>query len=370
MKNYLCLIVAAFLVGNFLFPLVSYAGVEGQYLDQKNEGPSKVGDFEPLGAVTQTFIPTVTKITAIELYLENQTAGDTLSVALKKYEGPIIAPAIASTPFVGGNGWVTISYDAPYVAVTPTNRYEIVPTINGSNATKWSWTSGNLYTHGQALGTVGNDRDFLFRVYGTKITASPTSSTAVVSQPTSNAATAVTKETAVPSSTAPVDANIQAPVLVRYDINQKPFSPPTDGVVRLAKGDKLKLAGTSFSSAKVIVFVGAKRYIADIVESGIWEVEINIESLNEETQTIKAQALKGDKGSEIVDLLKVSLSTKEIATVEPNALLLAMSSPWVIGGLGLLLLVFIALLIFLELKYHGLAKLFKKNDEQKNTVDF
>jgi hypothetical protein len=358
MKKIFSYLAAILLLGGFLFPLASFAGVEGQYLDQKNENVAAAVSMAEVGNYSQSFIPTVTKITSIELYLKNQTVGEKLSVTLTKYDGTVVAPATESTPFIQKDGWVTIAYDSPFVSVTPTYRYLIQPKIVGAGKTDWPWTGGNLYTHGEASGMTNSD--FLFRVYGTKLAGT----TGATTTPNASATTKVV----TPETAAPVDVTIVKPVLLRYDINNKSYSGPFGKVVELKRGDKLTLVGTSFPGAKVTVYLGEKPYVADIVSSGSWVADIPASDIKEGTQTITAQSLSGSKGSEVAEMLKINIPVEktEVKEEEKEGLLLSiLTNPWVLAGLGLLLIILVILLVFLERKYHGLSKIFKKKEVTK-----
>src|SRR5512133_2423253 len=128
MKKIISSGLAALLLGVFLLPLAAHAGVAGQYLDQKNEDTSVISGSMTINNYNrvQTFVPTVTKITSIDLYLKDKVPGNVLTVTVKKIsDGTVVAAAAASVPFgqEGPVGWMTISYDQPFPTVVPCTEY-------------------------------------------------------------------------------------------------------------------------------------------------------------------------------------------------------------------------------------------------------
>lgn len=351
MKKIICSGLAALLLGVFLLPLAAHAGVAGQYLDQKNEDTSTIDGSMTIKNYNrvQTFVPTVTKITSIDLYLKDKVPGNVLTVMVKKVsDGTIVAQAATSVPFgqEGPVGWMTIAYEQPFPTVVPCTEYGIYATIPGDTQTKWSWTSGNLYSAGGATGFANTD--FLFRVYGTNLEETPSN------------CTSPTTTTPTPTTT----ATLAKPILVRYEKNGQTFNAPFDTEVSLEQNDKLNLVGTSFAGATVTVSVGKKTYVADVVANGDWTAEVLASELTLDSQKITAQAKKGDASSEIAELLNIKVlgakTETAVTPTEENKLLLLLGDFRVLGGLAALLAVLVGLLIFLELKYHGLAKLFHK----------
>jgi len=360
MKRKLGLVIAAFMFGIFLLPFVTQAGVEGQYLDQKNENTAAIGGSMTINNYNrvQTFTPTVTKITSIDLYLKDKVPGNVLSVVVKKIStGNVVAAAATSVPFgqEGPVGWMTISYDQPFPVVTPCEEYGIYASIVGDTQTKWSWTGGNLYTGGEATGF--SNTDFLFRVYGTNDSG------------VTNTCTATTPTPATPTAT--TGATLAKPVLVRYEKNGETFNAPFDSEIALKDNDKLNLVGTSFAGAEVTVLVGEKSYDADVVASGDWTVEILASELTAGTHKVTAQAKQGTTSSEVTELPNIKVQT--IATTaaptetNDNAFLTLIADARVLGGLVALMAALVGLLIYLEHKYHGLAKLFTKKEKTEQS---
>jgi hypothetical protein len=351
MKKIFCYVSAVFLLGGFLLPMASYAGVAGQYSDQVNDNVSSIDGSIVVShnAPVQTFTPTVTKITAVDLYLKSQGSGNLKVTIKKESDSSVVAPIATSVSFVGGNGWVTISYDDPFISVVPGTKYGIYAEIDGSNTAEWAWTNGDLYTGGEANGYsgLGADSDFLFYILGTKIESASAATTT-----TSTSTTSTTKAAT-------------APVLVKYEINGQSADASSGTEIQLASGDKLNLTGTSFAGAVVTVFVGEKSYVADVDENGGWTVEILASELEEGSQIVTAQTKDGEINSEIVELFDVMvLGVKSNAPAVSTTKEGFLSNPLVIGGLIVLMLVLIGLLVFLERKYHGLAKLFKKKEKK------
>lgn len=81
--------------------------------------------------------------------------------------------------------------------------------------------------------------------------------------------------------------------------------------------------------------------------------------------TVKLAAKTATAVSEKSEGVKTTFADAPKVTVAvAEAEMPLLSNPYVLGGLGLLLLVLLALLIFLERKYHGLANLFQKKSEK------
>jgi len=302
MKKLISFFAALILVcGMFLIAPVN-AAVEGQYLDQAfdNTGIST-------GSMTifnygryQTFKPTADKIVSVDAYLKNQVAGKRLNVMIKKIsDGSTVSDWTASVPFVGGNGWVTVAYTAPYVAVTPETEYGMYLSITGDTTTQWMYVNSNPYSRGAANGSGIND--FHFRVYGVK-NAAPAGTPAGQTQTGTSATNTSGKEVQV-------DPSVKVPILTHVVKNGTKTEAPITKDVKLNLNDSLEAFGTSFAGAKVVLFVSDKTFNATVDKDGNWSYKFIQKDLKAGTYVVQGQAQNSEgKGSEKANLFKIKIN--------------------------------------------------------------
>lgn len=362
MKKVFSLFATALLLCGFLMPAMTSAGVEGQIKDQYYDDTSSFGGAMVVGPSTynraQTFRPTVSKITSVDVYLTDQLAGKRLNLMIKKEsDGTIVSNWHSSTNFVGGNGWVTISYDSPYVSVVPETEYGIYLAITGDLQTKWAWKNGNPYTRGMLKGFLDNDG--LFVVMGIP----PASVPAVT-----NSGSEQTESVVGGTTTAiAVDASVKEPVISYIVKDKVRTDAPFKKDIIVGKGSDITLYGTSFAGAKVAIFIDEKGYEATVGPDGNWSYKANLSALEGQIYAVTAQAQNtAGKGSAIVELAKLKVVVP-VGTGKAEKL-----SGWFVGWnifyilvpVGLLLLILL-LLALITRRHHQEAKKEEEKVEKK-----
>jgi hypothetical protein len=367
MRKLFSLLAGMFLMAGFFVSANTSAAVPGQYLDQAYEasidtcGYAVVGNFDNYGRF-QTFTPTVNKITSIEVYLKDQIAGKRLNIKVKKEsDGSTVKDWTSTSLFVGGAGWVSVSYDSPFVAVTPGTTYGIYASITGDTQTKWAWNMGNPYAGGKFMGGAGEDA--FFRVYGTKDQASgdtPATGTGVTDTSTSKYANLVT------------NASIKTPVLTAISKNGVTTKAPITEEVSLGTHDKLILNGTSFAGAKVVLYMSDKVADALVAKDGTWTYELEGSKLSSGTMAIQGQAIQGTEGSEKAEFMKIKvLGVKTGSSSSDKSWFAGWNIFYTLIGVGVLLLAL--LLLALIARRHQKGKTGEKpkqdKEEEKGTKE-
>ena len=314
------------------------------------------------GGLSHYFRPTHNHLTKLQVIDYVSTPGK-YNLYIKKDASTLYTKELA-IPSAGQHYVMLEDFD---IAVTPGELYRVhMVNITGNNGWYYKSSSTTCDPVGFAVwdGSIQN-ADMWVYLWGYDV-AAPATPAETPDTPTPSTSTSTSGSTTTSTSTTPatVDETISQPILVRYEKNEETYNPPFDGEVSLEKDDTLNLVGTSFAGAMVTLFVGDNSYEADVLESGDWVADIPVDELDEGSYTITAQAKKGEQGSEIVELLKIKVLAATAEKVTPTEtekdLLSYIAEPWFIAGSLVLVLALIALLVFLEKKYHGIGKLFRK----------
>ena len=360
--------------------------------DQSCSVAAKGENYDSIGGtgmLEQSFIPTQNRLEIVTLQLyaipDAPVVNNDIIVSIVDGDEPLISKSYPVLVNMRGQmTYVSVNFfevNNTHVKLTKGHRYKIRLTINGYGVSWFKEGGGNCYANGTALTNtiIQEDYDYGFSTYGHTAedppapTVTPTApgtpgttttpTTPTTSTGTTKTAAAKVSTAPVPAAAAPIDATIGKPVLLRYDKGGTSFSAPFETEVSLKDNEQIDIVGTSFPGATVTVFIGERSYIADVVANGDWAAKINTADLGAGTYTISAQAQKGEAGSEIIDLLNIKvLGVKSEAKAEENKFFAVITNPWVIGGLALLIILLVALIVFLERKYHIFSKLFKKKD--------
>jgi hypothetical protein len=182
------------------------------------------------------------------------------------------------------------------------------------------------------------------------------------SSPSTTTAKPVSASKPASEATAPVDSSIQAPVLTSVKKNDKEIKTTLkEGVssLEINQNDSLELIGTSFASARVVVFIGDIAFESTAGADGVWSVILDNKKVAYGENQVQAQAQKDGRGSEKVDFFKLKKTEeKQVITKSQkknnNNLLIILG----ISGAALLLLILTGVL--LNIKYHWVQKLAKK----------
>ena len=352
MKRIMSLIVAALFCGFLLIAGHATAG-DGAVLDQSyavlsNTGYGSVG----IGGTGQTFIPTKNRVTSIDVYFKNRQTGTSITMTVKNFATKqVIGTETHSLTFAGDAAWEPFVFDSNLVVV-PGTTYAIYLTSNIDNQTYWmTGNDGIPYSRGVALTgdaqfPVGEDR--LFMTFG-KDVADPAAPGTTTTTTTGTSATVATAPTVSPSVLAipknfRVDRNLGEEIIFAWDINTE--AGVTGYAMFIYDGD----------TEKEVIDIPGK----DVDNYNLILKDHLLLSLNK-SYNVKLAAKNTTGISEKTTPLSVTFKKAAVTSAavnkdDSNWLV----NPWVLGGLGLLVVALIGLLIFLEKKYHGLANLAKK----------
>jgi len=127
----------------------------------------------------QSFIPSLRKLTRIELKLEKQGDPGYINVSIKKnlYDVDLVSVQKESNSLPSSTNW--ISFDLEDITLIPGNTYFIVCKSNSGvieNYIKWRGSDNDFYTNGHGwkydpmtgLWDDRPDTDFCFKTYGSK----------------------------------------------------------------------------------------------------------------------------------------------------------------------------------------------------------
>lgn len=178
-----CILPLVLLCVVFLTPAV----LRAETLDQVND-PAWTGgalNILPPGKVSQSFVPSLPVLTAVEVALQTGNkgrGGDRITVKILNAEGQQLATSTA-TLNEGFDGYWRVTMPGGGIGVTPGKPLTIIVQDGGKNVFWWKYKNGNTYPAGQAMyyGAAFKDNDFLFKTYGTK--ATPTFSLAITPDP-------------------------------------------------------------------------------------------------------------------------------------------------------------------------------------------
>ncbi|MDD5692925.1 MAG: fibronectin type III domain-containing protein [Patescibacteria group bacterium] len=361
-KLKLFIISASFCV--FLLPLGSVIAGDGSVLDQSyavesNTGYGSIG----IGGTGQTFTPTYNRVTSIDVYFKHRQTGTSVTMTVKNFASKqVIGSETHVLTFAGDAAWEPFVFENSLV-VTPETTYAFYLSSNIDNQTYWmTGTDGVTYSRGVALtgdeqAPVGADR--LFKQYG-KDVATTTSGTTPTAPTTTKTAT---KATTI--ATAPVVAPsvLAVPTNFKVDRNQD-----EQIVFSWDKNKEADLAGYVmyiYEAQKAV-----ETEIIDIPDKQLDNYNLVLADhpslkLNQDYDVKLAAKNAGGSVSEKTLSLRVKFNPKATvaATQVKESKWNFLTNIYFLTGIGLLLILLIVLVVYLERKYHGLRKLFKKKDE-------
>jgi hypothetical protein len=143
-------------------------------LDQQNNPAWGGGavNIQPANHVTQTFIPTLSNLFAVEVALRTGNAGrggDNVTLKIHDEKGIELRSITAYVP-EGFDGFFAFNiFPLLYVRVGQPLNIELCDT--GKNVFHWKYAAGNPYPQGQAIfyGKAFSTNDFYFRTYGISV---------------------------------------------------------------------------------------------------------------------------------------------------------------------------------------------------------
>lgn len=320
----------------------------------------------------QAFKPTTNRITKITVYMEYSAinkVGLLLFTNDQYISSSPVFPVTNETGYTPGQIY-PVSYDLD-AAVNPGQEYMIVLVVQEGTA-KWKYieNDGSCDPTGNARVNLVNglttDMTYMVQGYNYVAPATTAATTTTVAPAANTDSPTTTKKdtttTTKPKDAVQVDATIAKPALVSYALNGKTTNGPVSESVNITKGEKIKLTGTSFAGAEVTIFYGDTSSLATTKADGSWKIEIDSKKMNEGDSTISAQAKKGEKGSEIVDLIPVRVLGVNNVVADTNSEKADTLNPYVLYSLIGLLVIIISLIAYLELKHKVISKLFRKKE--------
>ncbi len=355
-----------------LFPMQKTKAAPPGAIDQSCA--AVVGNISILrsGGVKHYFKPSMNHITIISASVTSDGSGNKWNFTLRDNNDDIIATEQKTNDWAGRITHYMSGFD---VKVTPGIYYSIHLEPD-SGHTKWYYTSnvdcdsnGFAYHDGSP-----QSRDMDFMTWGYNEATPPSQPDNDEPTPPGDNSTPSNDEPIPPDTDvkiptqsaeeaqAEVDLNIASPILTYIEKNNERIDAPINEL-EIKEGDKLKLIGTSFEEAKVVIFMGELAYDAYVAEDGIWSIDLPVFDFDAGSYTIQAQAQKDDKGSKIVDFfdLKIIVEKEKVDPPEQHELsfweMLAGPYFWyTTGTLSLLLLILVVVFIILEKKRREKAK--------------
>ena len=167
MKKLIALTVSlVFVFSSIFFPLNKTFAVDSTK-DQANDSEIGSGYLTLLTSSTtraQTFSPTMTHLTQIDIYLKDRVNGSWVEIALIN-EPTSEVVATAGTRMGAGDGWESIYFDA---TVDINNVYRMKAYNNSALNVKWTYTNNNYNGGFMYYGenTFDENSDMNFRTYG------------------------------------------------------------------------------------------------------------------------------------------------------------------------------------------------------------
>lgn len=168
MKKVLMLICAFLLSGVFLVSSAKAGpSVDQQYIG----GTGSISIFSDLGRFAQSFKPTMSGLSKVEIELANVSPGQTMSVAIRhrlNVTWDVGSVATVSNQTVV-NGWNTFDF-VDIDVLTGADDYYGIWTTCPDNGPQWKYTSGpSTYAYGYATwqSTDKPDWDYNFKTWGT-----------------------------------------------------------------------------------------------------------------------------------------------------------------------------------------------------------
>ncbi len=309
------------------------------------------------GGVKHYFKPSMNHITIVSASITSDGTGNKWNFTLRDNNDDVLATEQKTNDWAGRVTHYMGGFDAE---VTPGIYYSIHLEPD-SGHTKWYYTSnvdcdpnGFAYYDGSPQ---SKDMDFMTWGYN-EASPQPDDDDPIPpgddSTPSNDEAPPST-DIEIPSQSAEEakveeDPSIESPILNYIEKNNEKTDAPIDEV-EIKEGDKLKLVGTSFKEARVVIFIGELAYYAYVDEDGSWSIDLPVLDFDAGLYTVQAQAQTDDKGSEIVDLfvLKRVVEREKVEPPEQHKLSLLgmLSGPYFWYTPGVLLALLVALLAVL-----------------------
>lgn len=265
--------------------------------------------------LTQYFKPIRDHLVKMQAVIRSESAGN-YRLSIKKGSDVLLTQDFAGS---GGGSTTYKMIDGFDISVTPGEWYQM-QLDNLSGNTGWYYKlDPDCYPEGYAYydGAIQSDRDFWFYTWGYDDPPPATPTPTPTPTPTS---TSSSQPTTSPSpSAAPVDESVQKPVLTSIEKNGQKTNAPIKDEVKISSNDTLKLVGTSFTGAKVTIFVGNYSYSATVDTKGDWTFNLPVSKIKDGSFTVSAQAVndKG-KGSEKVTFFKLKKEDTKATTTSPT----------------------------------------------------
>jgi len=306
LKLYICVLLS---LGIFT-ALGTYTYANSDVIDQQNNEVSSYGNQIYTNGHRQTFTPSFSQITKVQVYLTERIEGENLIIILRKENTSQVVKSQVKRMSENGEGWEIFSFESLFV--TPKEVYSIELQTNhyGVDTPIWMKSEGDVYQNGNHVldGEVFDD-DMVFVTWGysddgeSSMSELPTTGEGEDSDESYENFT--TKKNYWEAEVTDIDDNMILPEILYVKYNDSVVDIEAGNSVNVYASDTLEVIGNASAAINIVLYIEQEAFITKADDGGNWTLLIECSQMRVGEYNSKIQAQNNGVGSSIVDAFSI-----------------------------------------------------------------